>query len=333
MPSTLAGFPFWPFEFGASGTPFFDAGAAIAGVAAAGVANLFVFAHGWNSDPAMAMDLFTRFFGEFRTVLGERSTARIGVAGVFWPSLLFPDAVSVSDECGGGAAATSDWFAKPWDAAKNALRCATYWEMKSRAGVVGKAGLGPLLAGIRAAAPAMRVHLIGHSFGARLVSCALAGLPDALTGTASPVKSLFLIQGAFSHFAFAEALPFDRARKGELAGMAKRVDGPLLTTFSSKDLAVGHAYPIASVLAGQDAAAARDLMYRWQGMGHDGAQAVDAAVALLGPAGMKYPFRPGEWLNLDANHVIVNGAPPSGAHGDIVHPEIAWAALAAAGIA
>lgn len=325
MHSTVAGFPFWRFEFDELGTPLFDAPAAIADAAAAGVPDLFVFAHGWNNGPATAMDLFARFFGEFRTVLGERSTARIGVAGVFWPSLLFPDAVSVSDECGGGAAA---WL----DTAKNTLRCATYWEMKNRAGVVGKAGLGPLLAGIHAAAPAMRVHLIGHSFGARLVSYALAGLPGGLTGAASPVKSLFLIQGAFSHFAFAEALPFDRARKGELAGMAGRVDGPLLTTFSSKDLAVGHAYPIASVLAGQDAAAAGDLMYRWQGMGHDGAQAVDAAVALLGPVGMEYPFRRGEWLNLEANHVIVHGAPPSGAHRDIIHPEIAWAALAAAGI-
>ncbi len=325
MPETIAGFPFWRFEFNQSGAPSFDASAAIAGITRTPVADLFVFAHGWNNEPAMAMELFTRFFGELRTVLGERSTATIGVAGVFWPSLLFPDAVSVSDEFGGGAAA---WL----DTAKNALRCATYWEMKNRAGVVGRIGLGPMLAKIHAAAPALRVNLIGHSFGARLVSYALAGLPDALTGAASPVKSLFLIQGAFSHFAFAEALPFDPVRRGELAGMAARVDGPLLTTFSSKDQAVGHAYPIASVLAGQDAAAATDLMYRWQGMGHDGAQAVDAATAVLGPPGTSYPFRRARWLNLDANQVIVHGPPPSGAHGDIIHPEIAWAALAAAGL-
>jgi hypothetical protein len=115
--------------------------------------------------------------------------------------------------------------------------------------------------------------------------------------------------------------------------MAARVDGPLLTTHSLKDLAVGTSYPLASILAGQDASDATDAMYRWEGMGHDGAQAVNAADVPLGNVQTKYDFASGQWLNLDGNQIIVNGNPPSGAHSDIVHPEIAWAALLAEKIA
>lgn len=114
--------------------------------------------------------------------------------------------------------------------------------------------------------------------------------------------------------------------------MSKRVDGPLLTTFSGFDKAVGYAYPAASVLANDDAAAADDLMYRWEGMGCDGAQAVNAAFKPLGDPGCTYAFTKGKWLNLDGNAVITQGGLPSGAHSDIIHPQIAWAALNAAGI-
>jgi hypothetical protein len=232
----------------------------------------------------------------------------------------------------GGAAGLGDAFSRLWRGAKEALRVATYWKMKDRAGTVGKSGLGPLLGRLHMAAPDVKVHLLGHSFGARLVSYALAGLPPLPAGTKSSVKSLFLLQGAFSHFTFADALPFDKNRKGELAGMAGLVDGPLLTTHSLKDSAVGQAYPIASVVAGQDAADESDLLFRWGAMGHDGAQAVNAQKATLARPGTAYNFAPGKWLNLDGNQVIINGDPPSGAHSDIIYPHTAWAALAAAGI-
>jgi hypothetical protein len=234
---------------------------------------------------------------------------------------------------GGGATDFSSFFGRLWNGAKNALRVATYWTMKNRAGIVGKKGLGPLLGRLHHTAPNVRIHLLGHSFGARLVSYALAGLPDSALQGRSPIKSLFLLQGAFSHFAFADAVPFDQTRKGDLAGMAARVDGPLLATHSLRDLAVGNAYPAASILAGQDASDTTDLIYRWEGMGHDGAQAVHAQTAVLGAPGSAYAFETGKWINLDGNHVIVNGGPPSGAHSDIIHPETAWAALAAAKVA
>jgi hypothetical protein len=239
----------------------------------------------------------------------------------------FADAVPRTGE--GGAAGIGDAFGRLWDGAKEALRQLTYFEMKKRAGVVGKQGLGPLLGRIHQADPELRIHLLGHSFGARLVSFALAGLPD---GAGSPVKSLYLLQGAFSHFAFADALPMDRSRGGALKGMAARVDGPLVASFTVHDLAVGKLYPLAALSSRDDAAGLEDQLFRWGGIGHDGAQAVDAAVAGLGPVGTGYPFQKGRFVNLDGNAIINRGGPPSGAHSDIFHPELVWAGLAAAGL-
>lgn len=230
----------------------------------------------------------------------------------------------------GGAAGLRDRAEGLWKGARTALRQATYFVMKRRAGTVGQEGLGPLLGRLQEAAPSLRVHLVGHSFGARLVSYALAGLPG--TGTSSPVKSLVLLQGAFSHFAFADALPHDRARSGALAGRMARVDGPLVCCFSVHDTAVGTLYPLSSFGSRSDASGTDDLSFRWGAMGHDGAQGVQARQVDVGPVGSDYPFAAGRFLNVDAGDVIRQGRPLSGAHSDIFHPELAWLAASAAGL-
>jgi hypothetical protein len=225
-------------------------------------------------------------------------------------------------------------FAGLWNGGREVLRTMSYYEMKNRAGVIGQNGLGPLLAGLRGPSGPPRIHLIGHSFGARLVSYTLAGLPATQTGSASPVKSLTLIQGAFSHFTFASSLMFDPSRGGGLAGDGNRVDGPLLATFSAADRAVGWWYPAASMLAGQDSESASDLVYRWGGMGHDGYQQNPSpTTVMLAPQGKPYGFKKGSFYRLDANAVIsANQSPFSGAHSDIRHPEVLWAVVAAAGL-
>jgi hypothetical protein len=225
-------------------------------------------------------------------------------------------------------------FAGLWSGAREVLRTLSYYEMKNRAGVVGQNGLGPLLSQLRGPDGQPRVHLIGHSFGARLVSYTLAGLPAGQTGPASPVKSLTLIQGAFSHFTFASSLIFDPTRAGGLAGDGSRVDGPLLATFSVADRAVGWWYPAASMLAGQDSESATDLVYRWGAMGHDGYQQTpNLTPVVLRPQDKPYGFTAGNFYSLDANAVIcANQSPFSGAHSDIQHPEVLWAVVSAAGL-
>jgi hypothetical protein len=241
---------------------------------------------------------------------------------------------AMSKTPGSAAEGLGNPFTTLWNGAREVLRTLSYYEMKNRAGVVGRNGLGPLLGGLSASAGhPVRVHLMGHSFGARLVSFALSGLDGSMTGPASPVKSLVLVQGAFSHFAFARQMPIDASRSGALAGYGNRVDGPLAATFTSADRAVGWWYPMASALKHEDSQSASDLDYRWGGMGHDGYQQSGISTTKLAPPQHPYGFTAGTFYRLDSNAVIkADQSPVSGAHSDIVHPEVAWAAISAAGL-
>ena len=57
----------------------------------------------------------------------------------------------------------------------NVLNFTTYYEMKARAGTVGKNGVGQLIDHL--APQVERIHLIGHSFGGRVVAAAAAARP------------------------------------------------------------------------------------------------------------------------------------------------------------
>ena len=223
----------------------------------------------------------------------------------------------------------ADWFDKAVNGAKDVMRVFSYTTMKARAGTVGQNGVGPLLAALHAQSPAVRVHLIGHSFGARLVSFALAGVgtPDG-----SPVASLLLLQGAFSHWSFAHAQDNPFGSPGALNAYADRVHGPLVATHTVYDWAVGVWYPKASFLAQQDAQAV--VADRWGGMGSDGFQAVKPSQDQAMPAqgGTRYGLAPGTFYRIDCAAVINNtaGEPFSGAHSDIRKPPVAQLAAAAA---
>jgi hypothetical protein len=214
-----------------------------------------------------------------------------------------------------------------WRGARELFRTTSYYEMKNRAGVIGNQGLGPLLGKLHQGTGGLRVHLMGHSFGARLVAFSLSGLPTGITGEASPVKSLLLIQGAFSHFAFSKQKP------GALQHVTNRVDGPLLATFSSRDRAVGLWYPNASRLARQDNEASDDFNFRWGGMGHDGYQQDGVVDSDLLAQGAAYQLKKHTFYRLNSNNIIKKSLSAfSEAHSDIRHPEIAWAAVSAAGL-
>ncbi|MET9580072.1 serine-threonine protein kinase [Streptomyces sp. DT199] len=218
----------------------------------------------------------------------------------------------------------------PWDGAHELLRQATYYAMKRRAGTVGERGLGRVVGQLAKAAPTVRVHLVGHSFGARLVSFALRGLPEGVR----TVKSVTLLQGAFSHYAFAARLPHDSRAGGVLQGQQNRIDGPLVCCHSRHDAALGTMYPLASRMAGDSRSAGesglgRALGAKWGAMGHDGVQAVPGtrAYTLAEALGTRLPGS--GCVNVDAAAVVRRGGPPAGAHSDILHAELARLVLAA----
>ena len=99
------------------------------------------------------------------------------------------------------------------------------------------------------------------------------------------------------------------------------------------DKAVGIAYPLASRMAGDARGVAafdigRTLGPKWGAMGHDGVQAVPGTVSLkLAEALRKLPVK--GCVNVDAAAVVRRGGPPSGAHSDICHRELAQLVLTA----
>lgn len=226
----------------------------------------------------------------------------------------------------GGAASFGDVVGRLWHGAQEVVRGLTYWQMKNRAGVVGEKGLGPLIGRLQAQHPGVNVNLVGHSFGARVVSYSLKAL------AASTVQSVTLLQGAFSHFAFASTLPMDAQRRGALAGQQDKVIGTVTACYSKFDLAVGVSYPLASMAKGDDAAALINPKFRFGGIGFDGHQEGVEEFKLLKP-GLKYDFNGQKLVNIDAQRVVRNGKPPSGAHSDIIYDDMAWVVVSAAGLA
>jgi hypothetical protein len=211
------------------------------------------------------------------------------------------------------------------------VRQLSFWAMKHRACHVGQTGVHTLLAELQRGAPRARFHLMGHSFGCIVVSAAISGplgegtVPSRLP---RPVHSLFLVQGALSLWSFAEAIPFPPEVPGYFQPIAiapALVSGPIVTTRSTFDQAVGTFFPLAATL-GDDRLLGDEDLPEFGGVGAFGLQGTtedrthDAPVL---DADADYRFEPGHIYNIDASAVIRNGGWPSGAHSDIAHPEIA----------
>jgi len=267
-------------------------------LAAHPIRHLFVISHGWNSTPGAARDLYRRFFTQFGQTLAAHPSPGIAanqcaVAGVLWPSEQF----------------TADLL-QPFN-------LTTYYRMKARAGLVGQIAVAGALDRIRAAASALRIHLIGHSFGGRVVS-------SAALAAAQPVDSLTLLQGAFSQNSFSP--DYDSSHQPgffRAVVTGRKCGGPLLVTHSVHDRAIGVGYSIASLIARQNGSALSGVVDPYAGLGHNGARNTpEATDGDLQPEGSPYALKTGGIFNLNADRIIFG-------HGDVVKPETAWAVLAA----
>jgi hypothetical protein len=190
------------------------------------------------------------------------------------------------------------------------LNSVTCYTMKARAGDVGANGVAPLVDQINTAAPDRRIHLAGHSFRAKVVSA-------AATNITTPIESLTLLQGAFSHYgctANYAGTGKDGAFRGALTN--GRIHGPVVITHTHNGQAVRLAYATASRLAGQADASFGDRNDLYGGIGANGSQGTNAAELGLGDTASDYQFQPGAVHNLNADHTI------SG-HGDVTKPAVA----------
>lgn len=221
----------------------------------------------------------------------------------------------------GGAAGLGSLFGGVVDGARNLANLVTYYQMKNRAGLVGTGGVAPLLDTVRERFPAVRIHLVGHSFGGRLVTAAAAGMKAS---DPAPVASMTLLQAAFSHYGFADNY-HETGNPGFFRAVVteRKVRGPVVISHTRRDSAVGLAYALASRLAGQQAAALGDENDMFGGIGSNGAQDTPERVAgTLLPPGTAYAFQAGRLHNLKGDAFI------SG-HSDVANPATAWAILSA----
>ncbi len=218
----------------------------------------------------------------------------------------------------GGAAGLGDFFGDIFGGVHNLLNFTTYYEMKARAGLVGAHGVNTVLRRLRSKRPALKLHLIGHSFGGRLMA-AVADGPDHLSPLA--IDSMSLLQAAFSHNGFAKK--YHEGKDGFFRRVIeeKRIRGPLIITHTKNDSAVGTAYPLASRLNRVDAAGLGDANDRFGGIGRNGAQKTPGAdFGKLLPVGEAYSFKLSSIYNLNGDKFIQS-------HGDIAGKEVAQATL------
>jgi hypothetical protein len=226
--------------------------------------------------------------------------------------------LSTAGASGGGGAAGffSDLGDSITAGARRLLNFTTYYQMKERAGTVGTKGVAPMLAQLRKQSPNLRIHLVGHSFGGRLVTAAAHA-----STTATRPSSLTLLQAAYSHNGLSSK--FDGKTDGFFRKVVSegKVRGPILITHTKNDKAVGIAYPLASRINGVKTAALGDENDPYGGIGRNGAQKTpEAVVGDLQALNTPYSFAAGKVFNLRSDAFI-------GDHSDICKPQVAWALL------
>jgi len=208
------------------------------------------------------------------------------------------------------------------------LRQLSFWKMKNRARTVGEGGMHDFIASLQQALPAARIHLMGHSFGCIVVSSILGG-PNGKAALPRPVESLVLVQGALSLWGYADSIP-DGTAPGYFNAMVKRgaVRGPIVTTSSIHDTAVGTFYPLAVRLSGQ---VDFEPLPEYGGIGTHGIQGVaNLVMGKMLAESSSYAFTPGTIHNLDSGEFIAKMDGASGAHSDIAGPQVAHAIWEAA---
>ncbi len=212
------------------------------------------------------------------------------------------------------------------------LYALSFWLMKRRAGQVGerlgRELLAPAFMALGGRAP--RLHLIGHSFGAKLVT-------SAVLGGLRP-ESLVLLLAAFSAYAFAEQVPGSK-RPGFYRRIVteRMVADRIVALRSDHDRALNRLYP--SVTWGSQTERAprrpgrlahvRDVV-AGSAMGAAGALGVGAAgidLVTSQAAGLPHGV-----VTVDGSRVVAGDEWLIGAHCDIYHDEIATLVLLAAGL-
>jgi len=198
------------------------------------------------------------------------------------------------------------------------LRVWSVRQMKDRAGVVGSAGVARFLEDLLGDSKA-RVHLIGHSYGARVVLSALCA-----SRASRKVESMLLLQPAVSHLCFADPLPGTELRAG-FADAPGKVNRPILATFSSHDRPLRKFFHLALWRKGdlgELSMAAEKQTPKYGALGGYGPSALGERaerIPMRLPPGT-YDVTPGR-----VRVIALNGEDTIHGHGDVINEATSWA--------
>jgi pimeloyl-ACP methyl ester carboxylesterase len=199
---------------------------------------------------------------------------------------------------------------------KEVLRKATVYLMKDRAGTVGSHGVHALLQDVQAS-KGIRIHLTGHSYGAKVVLAALSRLADGAS-----VTSVLLLQPAVNAFCFAAEIAHLDGRPGGYRSVLDKSRTPIYTTFSRMDKALNIFFPLAlRRLRDQgEMAAQTDLFAALGAGGPQGMGAETRQVAMLAQPAEYGAAKAGVRIcALDGSDRAINS------HGDVRNPYTEWA--------
>ena len=222
---------------------------------------------------------------------------------------------------GGGVLGIGGFFSSVFGRVGQFVNATTWYMMKSRSGTVGVNGLAPAIRAVKAKAPGLRVHVVGHSLGGRLsAACAKA----LTTAPKLQPDSLSLLEAAFSHYGFSANNGHGKPGFFREVIAEKIVKGPLISTFSMQDTVVGTAYAVASRLADDNTEAIGDENDQYGGIGRNGTQkTTEQARQTLHLPGAAYAFTTGVVHNLDGSGGLVKD------HGDVRNPVVTYAVASA----
>ena len=197
------------------------------------------------------------------------------------------------------------------------LNLTSWYVMKDRSGKVGENGVAPCVRELRKEHPKLRIHLVGHSLGGRLMaSCAKALAQDPVVH----VDSLTLLQAAFSHYGLSADNLHGSVGFFRDAITQKVVTGPMVATFSFQDTVVGKAYAISSRLAGDNVKAIGDENDQYGGIGRNGAQNLkEFSSERLHDVGAAYTLKSDVVQCLDGSGGLITS------HGDVRNERVTWA--------
>jgi hypothetical protein len=206
----------------------------------------------------------------------------------------------------------------PWSIVPSIAEVFSFWTMKARAGVIGSTGVHEVLKGLSATLPSTAsLHLVGHSFGGKLLTAAVVGGPGV---EPAAVGSLTILQGAFSHLAFStaeqiRALDIPTETGGAYAAVLERkLAAVLAVTYSAQDHENQRWYPLGTMLS-QDAFEKGAPRYAALGArGMEGPASVLVTLREESLAARSSPTRP-RIFNVDASGVILG-------HSDVAQPRV-----------